>query len=146
MTRSQRRSSTRTPSLPTASTYANGQLISEGSTVYIVYKNTKTAFSSASAFLGLGFSFNNVLAVGNSGLAESGYTVTKANASHPWGTWIKNSGNTVYFVGDLGLIPVPNWNTFLNNGGQAGFIVPANSYDFSLPILSPMTLNDPRLQ
>jgi|GEM_PF-1369250 hypothetical protein len=129
-----------------ASTYANGQLISEGSTVYIVYKNTKTAFAGASAFLGLGYSFNNVLAVGNSGLADSGHTVTTQYAAHPWGTWIKNSGSTVYFVDDLGLIPIPDWSTFTGNGGQASFIVAANSYDFKLPILSPMTSGDPRLQ
>jgi hypothetical protein len=127
------------------STYLNGQLISEGSTVYIVYKNTQTAFSSASAFLGLGFKFSNVISVGNSGLASSGYTVTTSYAQHPWGSWIK-SGSTVYFVHQSGLIPVPDWNTFLNNGGQAGFIVSANSYDFRLPMLSPMTSGDSRLQ
>ena len=128
-----------------ASAYANGQLISEGQTVYIVYRNTKTAFASASAFLGLGFSFGNVLAVGNSGLAASGHTVTTSYAAHPWGSWIK-SGSTVYFVHQSGLIPVPDWNTFLNNGGQAGLIVQANIYDFRLPMLSPMTSGDSRLQ
>jgi hypothetical protein len=128
-----------------AYTYANGQLISEGSTVYIVYKNTQTAFANASAFLGLGFSFGNVLPVGNVGLAASGHTVATQYAQHPWGSWIK-SGGTVYFVHDSGLIPVPDWNTLLNNGGQSAFIVPANTYDFRLPILTPMTYGDLRLQ
>ena len=128
-----------------ATAYANGQLISEGSTVYIVYKNTKTAFASAAAFLGLGFKFGNVLAVGNSGLASSGYTVTTQYAQHPWGSWVK-SGSTVYFVHESGLIPVPDWNTFLNNGGQSSFIVNANTYDFRLSMLSPMTSGDSRLQ
>jgi uncharacterized cupredoxin-like copper-binding protein len=128
-----------------ASTYANGQLIAEGQTVYIVYKNTKTAFSSSAAFLGLGFKFGNALQVGNSGLTDSGYTVTTSRAQHPWGSWIK-SGTTVYFVHESGLIPVPDWNTFLNNGGQSSFIVPANSYDFRLPMLSPMVSGDSRLQ
>jgi len=129
-----------------ASTYANGQLISEGSTVYIVYKNTKTAFANSSVFSGLGFSFGNVLAVGSSNLINSSHTVTTIYSSHPWGSWVKNSGNTVYFVHDQGLIPVPDWNTFLNNGGQSAMIVSANSYDFRLPILSPMVSSDPRLQ
>jgi hypothetical protein len=128
-----------------ASTYLNGQLISEGSIVYIVYKNTKTAFTSSSVFLGLGYKFGNVMAVGNSGLADSGYTVSTTAAHHPWGSWIK-SGQTIYFVHQSGLIPVPDWNTFLNNGGQASFVVPANSYDFRLYILSPMTSGDSRLQ
>ncbi len=127
------------------SIYANGQLISENGTVYIVYQNTKTGFVSAAVFRALGFKFGNVAEVGSSGLADSGYTVRTAAASHPWGSWIK-SGQTVYFVHDSGLIPVPNMNTFASNGGQAAWIVPANHYDFSLPIMSPMTVGDSRLQ
>ncbi len=128
-----------------ASTYPNGQLISEGQTVYMVYKNTKTAFASSYAFTGLGFSFNNVMQVGSSGLVNSGFTVTTPYASHPWGSWIK-SGSTVYFVHETGLIPVPDWSTFVGNAGQASFIVKANSYDFKLPILASMTMGDSRLQ
>jgi hypothetical protein len=128
-----------------ANTYANGQLISEGSTVYIVYKNTKTAFANSSAFLGLGFKFSNVVSVGNSGLAFSGHTVTTSYGAHPWGSWVK-SGSTVYFVSDAGLIPVPDWNTLTADGGLDSMIVPANIYDFRLPLLSPMTVGDYRLQ
>ena len=133
------------PGVLGASTYANGQLISENGTVYIVYKNTKTGFVSASVFTGLGFKFANVSNVGASGLVDSGYTIRSAYASHPWGTWVK-SGSTVYMVHEQGLIPVPDWNTFLNNGGQSYFIVSANSYDLALPRLSPMTYGDVRLQ
>ena len=128
-----------------ASTYPNGQLIGENGTVYIVYKNTKTGFSSGSVFTGLGFKFVNVIQVGASGLISSGYTVNNSYSSHPWGSWIK-SGSTVYFVHDSGLIPVPNWDTFLNNGGSANLIVSANIYDLRLPTLSPMTYGDSRLQ
>ena len=127
------------------SSYPNGTLISVGSTVYIVYKGTQTPFADAFAFTGLGFSFNNVLAVGSSGLAASGYIVSTPYARHPWGSWIK-SGSTIYFVSDQGLIPIPDWATFLNNGGQAALVVPANTYDFKLAILSPMVAGDPRLQ
>ncbi len=128
-----------------ASVYANGQLISENGTVYIVYKNTKTGFASASAFTGLGYKFANVLPVGNSGLSDSGYIIRSAYVSHPWGAWVK-SGNTVYFVHESGLIPVPNWSTFTNNGGQADFIVSANPADMSLPILPVMVYSDSRLR
>lgn len=127
------------------STYQNGTLINENGTISIVYKNLKTAFANAAAFLGLGFNFGNVINVGNSGLSSSGYTVTTASAQHPWGSWIK-SGSTVYFVHQSGLIPVPDWNTFLNNGGQASLIIPANTWDFRLFILSPMVSSDPRLR
>jgi plastocyanin len=129
-----------------ASTYQNGSLISENGTVSIVYQNIKTAFANASAFLGLGFKFSYVVPVGSSGLPSTGYTVTTSQGQHPWGSWIKDGGNTVYFVHQNGLIPLPDWNTFLNNGGQQNLIVTANSWDFKLTILSPMVNTDPRLQ
>lgn len=128
-----------------SSTYNNGQLINENGTVYIVYKNTKTAFSSASVFRGLGFSFDRVVNTGYTSLGISGYTVTTASASHPWGAWVKN-GSTVYFVHELGLIPVPDYNTFINNGGQDNLVVQANSWDFQRTILSTMTWGDARLR
>ena len=128
-----------------ASSYPNGELISENGTVYIVYKNTKTGFISSYVFTGLGFSFNNVVNTGYTGLGSSGYTITSAYASHPWGSWIK-SGSTVYFVHESGLIPVPNYSTFIANGGQDAWVVKANSADFRLPILSTMVTGDPRLQ
>ncbi len=133
------------PGVLGASTYANGQLISENGTVYIVYKNTKTGFVSAGVFTGLGYKFSNVTEVGNSGLVDSGYAIRTNYSSHPWGAWVK-SGVAVYMVHEQGLIPVPDWNTFLNNAGQAGFIVSANLYDLALPRLSPMTYGDVRLQ
>ena len=128
-----------------ASTYPNGTLISEYGTVYIVYKNTKTAFANSYAFTGLGYSFGNVINTGVTSLVNSGYTITNINASHPWGSWIKN-GNTVYFVHESGIIPVPDWNTFLNNGGQANMIVTANYWDMQRPMLSYMSYNDYRLR
>ncbi len=128
-----------------ASLYANGQLINEYGTVYIVYKNSKTAFSSAQAFLGLGFKFSHVTNADSSGLPDSGYTISTSAAAHPWGSWIR-SGQTVYFVHETGLIPVPNLNTFYANGGQANLIVNANAYDLRLPMLSAMTAADYRLQ
>ncbi len=129
-----------------SSIYANGQLLNIGGTVYIVYQNTLTAFGNASAFLGLGFSFSNVINAGyQNGLTISSYVISTTAGAHPWGSWIKN-GAAVYFVSQLGLIPVPDWNTFLNNGGSAGLIVPANAWDFQLPTLAPMAYGDGRLR
>lgn len=129
-----------------ASVYANGQLISVNGTVYMVYKNTLTAFANASAFTGLGYSFGSVYSVNYpSGMTISGYVISSPFAAHPWGSWIK-SGSTVYFVSQYGLIPVPDWSTFLNNGGQANVVVNANSWDFQQPMLSPMIYSDSRLR
>ena len=102
-------------------------------------------FSNYSAFTGLGYSASNVVNVGYSSLTQSSYAISTANASHPWGTWIK-MGTTVYFVYEQGLIPISSYDVFTSNGGQPNFIVSANNYDYQLPVLSIMTYNDPRLQ
>lgn len=127
------------------STYKNGTLISENGTVYIVYKNTKSGFANAWAFTGLGFKFSNVMNGYASGLVDSGYTVWSANQRHPWGSWIK-SGNTVYFVHESGLIPVTNYDIFLNNGGSDALVVNANMYDFQTTMQAPLEYGDFRLR
>jgi hypothetical protein len=128
-----------------ASTYKNGELLKEGGTIYIIYRNSKSGFANFSAFSGFGFSLSNVLDAGYVNVPTSGYVISTASASHPWGSWVK-SGNTVYFVHEQGLIPVPDWNTFISNGGQAHLIVNSNQYDFYVPMLSVMTYNDSRLR
>ena len=128
-----------------AGSYPSGELIDENGTIYMVYQNTKVGFANAPAFLGLGFNFSNVTAVADSGLTLSDKVVVTSDGAHPRGTWVAN-GQTVYFVTPGGLIPVADWTTFLNNGGQASFIVPANTYDLSLPTLSIMTSGDSRVQ
>jgi len=108
------------PSTTNSGVYANGELINENGTISIVYKGTKTPFANAPAFLGLGFKFSDVTAVSNSGLPLSGKIVVTADGGHPRGSWLL-SGSTVYFLTPDGLIPIPSWAIFLNNGGQAGF-------------------------
>ncbi len=127
------------------SVYANGQLLNQNGTIYIVYKNTITGFSNASAFLGLGFSFANALTIDYTNLQTSGYIVTTPYAAHPWGSWVK-SGQTVYFVHQDGLIPISSYDIFLNNSGQNKFIVEMNSYDWQRTMLSHMTYGDYRLR
>ena len=135
---------TPTPSTPSTSIYANGQLINEKGVIYIVYQNTKVAFTNAPAFLGLGFSFKNVLVVTDSGLTVSPRTVITATGSHPRGTWV-SSGKSIFFVSPAGLIPVTDWQTFISNGGDAAFIVKANKYDLAMKKLTNLTANDSRL-
>ena len=111
----------------------------------MVYQNTKVGFANAPAFTGLGFSFKNVVATSNSGLSVSPRVVVTAAGAHPRGTWVI-SGPVVYWVTPNGNIPVPTWAIFTGNGGQASFIVKANSYDLARTTLPAMTLNDTRLQ
>lgn len=133
------------PAVLGSSAYPNGQLISENGIVYIVYKGQTAGFASAAVFRALGYKFNNVVEVGFSNAPYSGHIINSARSSHPWGSWIK-AGRTVYFVHESGLIPVPDWATFVNNGGDGRLIVPANSYDVSLPVLPQMEFSDYRLR
>lgn len=121
----------------------NGQLVNEGGTIYIVYRGSKTGFTTADAFLGLGYTFGNVDQT-YTGLPVSGRTVWTAAAPHPWGSWVK-SGQTVYFVHENGLIPVTAYDIFLQNGGQDRWVVPMNGYDWQKPILPYLTYADTRL-
>ncbi|MBL8029925.1 MAG: hypothetical protein JNN11_01625 [Candidatus Doudnabacteria bacterium] len=127
-----------------SSTYPNGQLISENGTVYIVYRGQKSGFASAHIFTGFGFKFSNVLNVGYNNIPSTGYIINNLNTSHPWGSWVQ-SGSTIYFVHEQGLVPVPSWEIFLNNRGSSSLVVPANIYDFQKPILAPMSWSDSRL-
>jgi hypothetical protein len=128
-----------------ANAYANGQLIREGGYTYIVYKNTRSIFKNLTVFRALGYKTSNIITVYDSGLANSGYVINSSAVAHPWGSWIK-SGTTIYFVHELGLIPVSSWDVFINNGGDGNNIVPANLYDFQKSVLSVMDYNDSRLR
>jgi hypothetical protein len=128
-----------------ATAYRTGTLISDNGTIYMIYRNTKTAFASWSAFWGLGFRQPMVQYGSITNIPDSGYVVYLASSAHPWGSWVRN-GRTVYFVHEQGLIPVPSGDVFTNNGGNWNLIVPANSWDLRKPILSSMEWNDYRLQ
>ena len=127
-----------------SNTYANGTLISENGTISLVYKDQKVSFANLFTFTGLGYNLANVQTVNYTNLPVA-LVISSPYRAHPWGTWIQ-SGSTVYFVSEYGLIPVADYNTFLSNGGQPQIIVQANAYDFTLPIQSIMTYNDSRLQ
>lgn len=126
-------------------TYQNGQLLNENGTIYIVYKNTKTPFANAESFKGFGFRFEQAWGGQMTGLNNSGRVVTTAQSSHPWGSWIVNN-STVYFVHEQGLIPIPTWDVFLNNGGQERLLVQANTWDMQRTQLTLMVYGDTRLR
>jgi hypothetical protein len=128
-----------------ATTIKNGQLVKSGATVYQIYKNSKIGFATFPSFTGLGFSTKNIVQVSDDSFVNSQTVITTSQDSHPWGSWV-NSNGTIYFVHQLGLIPIADYPTFLNNGGNPAFIVTANSYDMALPQLPIMQMNDYRLQ
>ncbi len=127
-----------------SSTFANGTLVNDNGTIYILYRNTKAGFTNFSAFLGFGFEPGDITFASTANI-PSGFTISSSQQSHPWGSWVKN-GNTVYFVHESGLIPVPSFDVFHNNGGQDRLVVPMNGFDFSLPIMGSMGFSDSRLR
>jgi hypothetical protein len=129
-----------------SSTYSNGALVAVNSTIYQIYRNQKSGFANLQAFRDFGFRLENVLFVNNvNNIPTSSHIISTAQTSHPWGTWI-TMNNTIHFVHESGLIPVPSFDVFLANGGNSNLVVPANSYDFNLPMLSLMNYNDSRLR
>ncbi|MCL5009024.1 MAG: hypothetical protein M1400_01640 [Patescibacteria group bacterium] len=136
---------TTTPAPVTPSGLASGTLVNDHGTIYLVANKVKIPFASLKAFLGLGYALANVTNADASAYPASGI-LKSATQAHPDGSWIV-SGRVVFYVAAAGYIPVPTWNVFLNNGGEAKFIVRANQADISdpRPILSAMANNDTRV-
>ena len=105
-----------------------------------------TGFAGPNTFKGLGYAFANVIKADDiSSFTNTGKIYKTLTVQHPWGAWV-TSGKTVYFVSKTGLIPIPNWNTFVNNGGKSIYLVKANKYDLALPVLPIMTTSDSRVE
>lgn len=109
-----------------------GILASYKGTIFLLINGEQVPFASMAAFTGLGYQLKNVKAVD---LSQKGFTQTKgifsSNVGHTWGSWLIYKG-TVYYSHRDGLIPVPDWTTFLENGGFSEAILPANSYDIAI--------------
>lgn len=127
--------------------YSSGNLVNDGGTIYFISGTTKIPFTNWQAFVGLSYSSRNIVSGDLSNYTPTqSYFITTANAAHPWGSWLLYNG-TVYYFHESGLIGVPSWDVFINNGGDAKYVVRTNSYDtqnlnVNLPIL---TTNDPRV-
>ena len=128
--------------------YPTGSLINDSGTIYMIRSGQKIAFTNLEAFLGLGYSLQNVFADSLSAYLMSTFQISSALQEHPWGSWVIDN-QTVYYSHQNGLIGVPRWQTFLDNGGMPQNILPANEADLKilqansdLPLL---VSNDPRV-
>ena len=133
----------------TAFQYPTGSLVNENGAIYFIYQQMKIPFTNWSSFVGLGYSLRNVV----SGSLEDypisqSYFIDTPNQSHPWGQFLLYN-KTIYYSDSSGLIGVPSWDVFLNNGANSKLIVKANSSDIGIlkanPNLPLLTANDPRL-
>lgn len=125
--------------------YHDGALINDGGTIYVINNGTKTPFTSAAAFTGLGYSFGSVVNGSTSNIPLSGTVVSSSSAAHPAGSWIDSSG-TVYFVTTAGIIPVPSASVFTANNGSWSLVVPANAADLTQTVLGVMVAGDSRVE
>lgn len=71
----------------------------------------------------------------------------EASLQNRIGSWIKAPNDqTVFYVHQDGLIPVPSLNVFYKNGGSLNEIKTMDEYDLQEFILSVMVASDPRVQ
>ncbi len=71
----------------------------------------------------------------------------EANLQNRIGSWIKAPADqTVFYVHQDGLIPVPSLSVFYKNGGSLNEIKTMNEYDLQESILSIMTTSDSRVK
>ncbi len=93
----------------------------------LVTAGTKAAFTSASVFSGLGFSFSRAQ-YGDSSFLSKSANVDNTTAAHRTGVLVNNNG-TVQLVGASGLLGIPDLATFNSWGYSFANVVPANAAD-----------------
>ncbi|TSA44632.1 hypothetical protein D4R52_03965 [bacterium] len=115
-------------------TYADGTLV-KGSdpTVYIISGGLKMPFASATAFLGLGYSFANILTDSGNILQNisTGAAVASSTAAHPAGTLVNDSG-TIYLVSENGRKGIPSLDVFNSFKYSFKKVVISNAADRAL--------------
>jgi hypothetical protein len=141
--------STQTPNVavPISYPYPSGSLVNDGGTIYFISGQTKIPFTNWQAFVGLGYLPRNVVIGDLSAYTlSSSYFITTANMAHPWGSWLFYKG-TIYYSSQQGLIGIPSYDIFLQNGGQLKYVVPANKDDIVniQNSLQPLKFNDNRV-
>jgi hypothetical protein len=126
-------SDTASPVIAGVSTaYANGTLILDDGTIYVIENGFKRGFTSMEVFTGLGYKMSNVITADTSGI-PAGPDITTIEIRHPVGTLVVHEG-TVYMLGAMLRYPFPSQEVFLSWGYDFNDIVPANSYDLYLPV------------
>jgi len=133
---------TPTPSSGTMPTYIpprDGSLINDHGTVYIVYDHYRQGFTSAEVFLGLGYSFANVLP-GDASFLTLLTAINSADMAHPSGTVVNDRGTICVIESPFRASGQPGRRCFstlsdMNSWGiKTGEIIKANSYDHNLAI------------
>ncbi|MDZ4244181.1 MAG: IPT/TIG domain-containing protein, partial [Candidatus Doudnabacteria bacterium] len=103
--------------------------------VYLVTNGQKRGFQSAAAFLGLGYSFNNVVTVDPTTFDDlpTGAAITSTGLPHDPGAIVIFSDGTVYLITETGRKGFATAEDFLSHGYAFDQLVAANQADASLP-------------
>lgn len=107
----------------------------------LVTGGMKAAFTSASVFTGLGFSFSRAQYGDSSFLAKSS-NIDNTTAAHRPGVLVNNNG-TVQLVGTNGLLGIPDLATFNSWGNSFADVVPANAADKAMTQTGVMAARQP---
>jgi hypothetical protein len=99
-------------------------------TVYLMTAGRKAGFVSASVFLGLGFSFDQII-FGDLSSVPATDIISDTSSQHRQGVLINKAG-TVLLVGSTGVIGIPTIAVFDSWGLSFTDVVPSNSADNAL--------------
>lgn len=138
-----------TPPYTNKLNFPSGTLVNERGTIYFISGHSKIPFTNWQAFVGLGYVLKNVVigSLDNYVKSET-YFITSSNQDHPWGSWLLYNG-TVFYAHESGLIGVPSYEIFLQNGGNLKYLVKANKQDIAVlnskAALPVMESNDSRI-
>ena len=109
----------------------SGSLVNDHGTIYLITGGKRQGFASAQAFLGLGYSFKNVL-VGDTAFMDSLPPITTSSMAHPSGTIVNDHSTFYLMAGDLRQ-GIPSLAVFNSWGVQLREVVSANDFDRQIP-------------
>jgi len=115
-----------------AAPYADGTLILDQGTIYVMEYGRKRGIVSMNVFLGLDYKLSNVVSVDASTIL-SGPLLASSDVAHPRGSLILLEG-TVYFLGRNFIYPFPSEAVFASWHNQFKDVVTGNNHDRGIPI------------
>lgn len=110
-------------------TFYVGSLVNDRGTIYLVSQDGKFGFTSAQAFLGLGYKWKNVIS-GDTSSIRNIDSISSASIVHPPGSLINQNG-VIYYMSPYCVCkrPFSKAEDFLSWGFSWDQVVPANDYD-----------------
>jgi hypothetical protein len=120
---------------------ANGSLINDNGTIYLITHEKKAAFTSATVFNALGYSFANVIA-GDVSFVPAVAAISDSNSAHLANTLISDQG-TIYYMECNGRFGIPSTDVFHSWGFHFKNAVPANTFDIALEITGTLQARNP---